>query len=60
MWLVDRVEAVAMERVFRNRIASIVVSSAKSLTGHACGAAGAIGAAFCALVVAPRRRSAFT
>jgi 3-oxoacyl-[acyl-carrier-protein] synthase II len=47
----DRVEAIAMERVFGDRIASIFVSSTKSLTGHPCGAAGAIEATFCALML---------
>ncbi|MFT4059453.1 MAG: beta-ketoacyl-ACP synthase II [Legionella sp.] len=47
----DKVENVAMERIFGDHITSIYVSSTKSLTGHACGAAGAIEAAFCTLML---------
>ena len=41
----DKTEVIAMERVFGERLSSAWVSSTKSLTGHACGAAGAMEAA---------------
>lgn len=47
----DKVEGIAMERIFGEHLASTFVSSTKSLTGHACGAAGAIEAGFCALML---------
>jgi 3-oxoacyl-[acyl-carrier-protein] synthase II len=47
----DRVEAVALHGFFGPRIASIPISSIKSMIGHAMGAASAIEAAACALAV---------
>jgi len=47
----DRAEAIAMERIFGDRIGSTFVSSTKSLTGHPCGAAGSIEAVFCSLML---------
>lgn len=47
----DRIEAVALARVLKQNSASTLVSSTKSLTGHLCGAAGAVEAAFCALML---------
>ncbi|EHL30466.1 beta-ketoacyl-ACP synthase II [Legionella drancourtii] len=47
----DRVESIALERIFGEDIGSVFVSSTKSLTGHACGAAGAIETAFCTLML---------
>jgi len=47
----DKAEAVAMERIFENQMPSTLVSSTKSLTGHPCGAAGAIEAVFCSLML---------
>ena len=48
----DKVEALAMERIFEEQMPLTQVSSTKSLTGHACGAAGAIETAFCSLMIA--------
>ncbi|MDR3477839.1 MAG: beta-ketoacyl-ACP synthase II [Gammaproteobacteria bacterium] len=47
----DKVEAIAMERIFQTQMSSTFVSSTKSLTGHACGAAGAIETVFCSLML---------
>lgn len=47
----DRIENVAMERIFGDQIEDLLVSSTKSHTGHACGAAGAIETAFCSLML---------
>lgn len=47
----DKVEAVAMERIFGEQMPLTFVSSTKSLTGHACGAAGALETAFCLLML---------
>ncbi len=47
----DQVEAIALERIFGSHSASTFVSSTKSLTGHSCGAAGAIEMAFCVLML---------
>ncbi|MCL9684994.1 beta-ketoacyl-ACP synthase II [Legionella maioricensis] len=47
----DKIEAIAMERIFGEQMASTFVSSTKSLTGHACGAAGALETAFCSLML---------
>jgi 3-oxoacyl-[acyl-carrier-protein] synthase-1 len=48
----DRMECLAVERVFG---AALPVSSTKPLVGHTLGAAGAMEAAFCWLVLAHRR-----
>jgi len=47
----DKAEAFAMERIFEDQMTSTLVSSTKSLTGHPCGAAGAIEAVFCSLML---------
>lgn len=47
----DRIEALALDRVFSNRKVSPVVNSTKSQTGHLISAAGAIEASFCALAL---------
>lgn len=47
----DKVEALAMERIFEEQMPLTRVSSTKSLTGHACGAAGALETAFCSLML---------
>lgn len=47
----DKIEALAMRRVFGAKLDHTFVSSTKSLTGHACGAAGAIETAFCSLMI---------
>jgi len=47
----DRIEAIALKRVLNEYSASTFVSSTKSLTGHLCGAAGAVEAAFCLLML---------
>lgn len=47
----DKTEAIAMERIFGEQLPLTFVSSTKSLTGHACGAAGAMEAAFCTLML---------
>jgi 3-oxoacyl-[acyl-carrier-protein] synthase II len=47
----DQIEAVAMERIFQDHSPNLFVSGTKSLTGHACGAAGAIEATFCLLML---------
>ena len=46
----DKVEAVAMKRIFGSD-SDVFVSSTKSLTGHLCGAAGAMEAVFCTLML---------
>ncbi|HUO87373.1 MAG TPA: beta-ketoacyl-[acyl-carrier-protein] synthase family protein, partial [Thermoanaerobaculia bacterium] len=51
----DRLEAVAVERVFGRRRRAVPVSSIKSMLGHTMGAASAIEAAACALAVAEDR-----
>ena len=43
----DRIEAIALQRILQNHSEQTYVSSTKSLTGHLCGAAGAIETAFC-------------
>lgn len=48
----DRLETLAIKRVFRHTAYGIPVSSIKSMLGHAMGAASAIEAAACALAVA--------
>ncbi len=47
----DRVEAIAIQRLFGERAAQTPVSSIKSMIGHTMGAASAIEAAVCALAV---------
>lgn len=47
----DRCEAMAIARVFGDRTGRLPVSSAKSMLGHAMGAASAIEAAICALAI---------
>ncbi len=47
----DRYETIAIEEVFGEHAARLAVSSTKSMTGHAMGAAGAIEAYVCAKVV---------
>jgi 3-oxoacyl-[acyl-carrier-protein] synthase II len=47
----DRVETVALKRVFGAAARAIPVSSVKSMLGHAMGAASALEAAVCALAV---------
>ena len=47
----DRVEALAVRRLFGSRGHKPMVSSTKSETGHLISAAGAMEAAFCALAV---------
>lgn len=47
----DRVEAIALQRLFGERAAATPVSSIKSMIGHTMGAASAIEAAVCALAV---------
>ena len=47
----DRVEALALKRVFGDGAAHVPMSSIKSMLGHTMGAAGAIEAAACALAL---------
>jgi len=47
----DRLEAIAFQRVFRDRGRRPPMSSIKSMIGHTMGAASAIEAAVCALAV---------
>jgi 3-oxoacyl-[acyl-carrier-protein] synthase II len=51
----DRLEALAIGRVFGDRARRIPVSSIKSMLGHAMGAASAIEAAVCALATTEHR-----
>jgi 3-oxoacyl-[acyl-carrier-protein] synthase II len=51
----DRLEAIAVKRVFRETAPKIPMSSIKSMIGHTMGAASAIEAAVCALAVATGR-----
>jgi 3-oxoacyl-[acyl-carrier-protein] synthase II len=51
----DRLEAIAVKRVFGERSKSLPMSSIKSMLGHTMGAASAIEAAVCALAVATDR-----
>jgi len=47
----DRVETVAIKKVFGNSAYNIPISSTKSMMGHLIGAAGAIEAAVCIMVI---------
>lgn len=47
----DRLETIAVKRVFKDAAYSIPISSIKSMLGHTMGAASAIEAAVCALAV---------
>lgn len=47
----DRVEAIAIKHALKEHTSKTFVSSTKSLTGHLCGAAGAVEAAFCVLMM---------
>src|SRR6185503_6626622 len=47
----DRLETIAVKRVFKTSAHSIPISSVKSMLGHTMGAASAIEAAVCALAV---------
>ncbi len=51
----DRLEVIAVKRVFGERAARTPMSSIKSMLGHTMGAASAIEAAVCALAVAKDR-----
>lgn len=51
----DRLEAIAVKRVFGERARTTPMSSVKSMLGHTMGAASAIEAAVCALAVAEDR-----
>ncbi len=47
----DRVETLAIKRVFGSDAYRVAVSSTKSMTGHMMGASGALEGAICALVI---------
>jgi 3-oxoacyl-[acyl-carrier-protein] synthase II len=48
----DRVETLAVKRVFKERASKVPISSIKSMVGHAMGAASALEAVACAMVIA--------
>jgi len=47
----DKVESIAVQAVFGEHTRKVPVSSTKSMTGHCIGAAGAIEAAICTMVI---------
>ena len=47
----DRTETVAVRRLFGDHAQNVMLASTKSMTGHLLGAAGALEAAICALVI---------
>ena len=47
----DRTETVAVKRLFGEHARNVMLASTKSMTGHLLGAAGALEAAICALVI---------
>lgn len=47
----DKIECQAFQKIFRDRLQNIPVSSIKSMTGHTMGAASAIEAAACCLAI---------
>ena len=47
----DRTESVAVKRLFGEHAQNVMLASTKSMTGHLLGAAGALEAAICALVI---------
>mgnify|MGYP003375048383 CR=1 FL=1 len=51
----DRIETLAVKRVFGERARRLPISSVKSMIGHTMGAASAIEAAVCALAIHERR-----
>ena len=48
----DRTETTAVKRVFGEHAQRVMLASTKSMTGHLLGAAGAMEAAVCSLVIA--------
>ena len=46
----DKIETLALKRIFGDRLKSIPVSGTKSMHGHALGASGAVEAAICAMM----------
>ncbi len=51
----DRIEAMAVRRIFNGRSRTVPISSIKSMIGHTMGAASAIEAAVCCLAIAENR-----